>query len=127
MSHGAKGKVFAIQKSDAEWRSSLTPMAYRCLRQDGTEPPGSHKLVQQYPKTGHFACGGCDFPLYSVSAKFPDNGWPAWDNCFWTGDECHVGTKYVQSNTYEIHCNQCGGHLGHVFLGENHTPQNERH
>jgi peptide-methionine (R)-S-oxide reductase len=122
-----KKKVYPVQKSDAEWRGELAPESYRCLRQDGTEPPGTSPLLNEYPKTGHFACGGCGFPLYSVSAKFPDSGWPAWDMCFWTDDQCHVGTKFVQPNVYEIHCNECGGHLGHVFLGERHTESNERH
>jgi peptide-methionine (R)-S-oxide reductase len=116
---------FPVQKTDEEWRKILTPAEFKCLRQDGTERPGSHDFCRKFPRSGHFVCAGCSFPLFSCEAKFQDDGWPAWDACFWTGDNCHVGTKKA-GTCYEVHCNACGGHLGHVFHGEGHTKNNER-
>ena len=53
-------------------------------------------------------------------------GWPAFDKCYTDSvaievDESH-GMKRV-----EIMCAKCGGHLGHVFHGEQATATNERH
>mmetsp|Transcript_32307 Transcript_32307/g.73863 ORF Transcript_32307/g.73863 Transcript_32307/m.73863 type:complete len:118 (+) Transcript_32307:59-412(+) len=114
--------------SEADWRSKLSPEAYRVLRQGGTERPGTHEYNHFFPKQGYFACAGCDFPLYSSEAKFEEHsGWPAWDKCFYSSEHgCHVGTKSSMGSV-EMHCNRCGGHLGHIFYGEGFTKTNERH
>ena len=58
-------------------------------------------------------------PLYSrrkVQGLWVD----AFDKCFYTGDQCHVGVRW-DGGGIEIICNQCNSHLGHVFYGEQHT------
>lgn len=114
--------------TDSEWRKKLTTLQYKILRKQGTEPAGSSCLVRQFPKTGFFACVGCDLPLYSTTAKFKDYGWPAWDMCFYSKDRgCHVRANLAPNGDVEITCGRCYGHLGHVFYGEGHTKTDERH
>jgi len=115
-----------VQKTPEEWRQLLGAQKYQILRQSGTQAPGTGEYDRVFPKTGYFGCGGCETPLYAVDSKFPDNGWVAFDKCFYSGDKCHVGVK-PDYGSLEVICNACGGHLGHVFYGENHTPTCERH
>mmetsp|Transcript_18423 Transcript_18423/g.35458 ORF Transcript_18423/g.35458 Transcript_18423/m.35458 type:complete len:126 (-) Transcript_18423:91-468(-) len=121
-----KKHVFPVKRTKKEWRQQLTKEEYRILRQRGTQAPGCGEYDRAYPKKGYFACKGCDNPLYSVKSKFPDSGWVAFDQCYWSKGECHVGTRRDGAGI-EIICNRCAGHLGHVYYGENHTANNERH
>jgi len=117
---------FNISKSEAEWASELSRDEYQCLRQAGTEAPGRGEYFGFFPKQGYFACRACMHPLYSSTSKFKDCGWDAFDQCYYTGDKCHVGVQ-ADFQGLEIICNNCGSHLGHVFYGENQTPTSERH
>lgn len=80
-----------------------------------------------YPKTGHFACAGCDAPLYSAESKFKSGcGWPAFDKCY-KGAIITTADESLFMRRVEILCANCGGHMGHVFEGEHMTATNERH
>jgi peptide-methionine (R)-S-oxide reductase len=105
---------FEIQKTDAEWKSKLTPEQFRVLRKHGTEPAGTSPLNREKRK-GTFACAGCDLPLFSSDTKFESGtGWPS----FYQPLDNAVGTSsdysFLMKRT-EVHCRRCGGHLGHVF------------
>jgi len=105
---------FEITKSDAEWRSILTPEQFRILRQHGTERAGTSPLDKEYGR-GVYLCAGCELPLFRSETKFDSRtGWPS----FWAPIEGAVGTStdtsFFMTRT-EIHCRRCGGHLGHVF------------
>lgn len=104
-----------IQKSDAEWRQILAPEAYRVLREHGTERAGTSPLNQE-KRQGVFACAGCGKALFDSKTKFESGtGWPS----FWSP----IGADAVgetEDNSWfmrrtEVHCADCGGHLGHVF------------
>ena len=112
---GATAKArFAVSYSDAEWKKRLSPAAYRILRQEDTERPYSSALNNEKRK-GIYVCAGCNKRLFSSATKFESGtGWPS----FYTPLAGGVGTKTdykIGLPRTEVHCAQCGGHLGHVF------------
>lgn len=107
--------VFCISKSDEEWRQVLTPQQYQVTREHGTE----RAFTGEYwncKEPGVYTCVCCGAPLFQAEAKFDSGtGWPS----FWRPiDDQHVGLRtdnrlFMQRT--EVHCRQCGAHLGHVF------------
>jgi len=103
-----------IEKSDEEWRKTLTPEQYRVLRQHGTERPGASPLNAEH-REGEYLCAGCGGKLFESDTKFDAHcGWPS----FSLAEEGAVETVVDRSHGMvreEVLCAQCGGHLGHVF------------
>ena len=106
--------TYPVTKSEAEWRASLSPEAFRVLRQHGTERAGTSPLNAE-KRAGTFACAGCGQKLFDSDTKFESGtGWPS----FFRPLEGGVGTSTDRSffmTRTEVHCANCGGHLGHVF------------
>ena len=105
---------FEVTLTDAQWKAKLSPAAYQTLRHEATERPFSSPLNAEH-RAGIFSCAGCALPLYSSKTKFESGtGWPS----FFAPLEGAIGTTvdraYGMTRT-EVHCSQCGGHLGHVF------------
>lgn len=103
-----------LKKSEEEWKRTLTPEQYRVLRQHGTEPPGTSPLNEE-KRDGTFKCAACGQPLFASDTKYEScTGWPSFfrplDNAVGTS----VDDSYFMRRT-EVHCSNCGGHLGHVF------------
>ncbi len=105
---------FPVEKTDEEWRRLLTPEQYDVLRGHGTERPGSCALLQEH-RAGTFSCVACGQPLFVAERKFESGtGWPS----FFAPLEGAIGTTVDGSwgmVRTEVHCSNCGGHLGHVF------------
>jgi len=106
--------AFPVAKPDEAWRRQLGPAAYDVLRHEGTERPWSSPLNAEH-RAGTFLCKGCAQPLFASRTKFDSGtGWPS----FWAPLPHAVGTRtdgsFLMSRT-EVHCDRCGGHLGHVF------------
>lgn len=69
-----------VEKSEEEWKSILNEKEYKILRLGKTERVGSGDYDKHYPRSGYYACKGCDFPLYSFAAKYDSGcGWPAYN------------------------------------------------
>jgi peptide-methionine (R)-S-oxide reductase len=110
----ASTRQFAVAMSDEEWRHKLSSAQYRILREHGTERAGSSPLDKEYAD-GVYHCAGCGQPLFASKTKFNSGtGWPS----FWAPLDQAVETQTDRSffmTRTEVHCNRCGGHLGHVF------------
>ena len=113
-SGSAHAATYKVNLTDAQWKQKLTKAQYFILREEGTEPPFSSALLNEHRK-GTFLCAGCDNELYSSATKFDSGtGWPS----FWKPLPGAVGTSSDFKLGYprtEVHCADCGGHLGHVF------------
>lgn len=104
-----------VKKSDAEWRAQLTPEQYRVTREKATEMPFTG-IYNDCKDPGVYRCVCCDAVLFSSEDKFDSgSGWPSFHS---PAAPENVGTE--DDDTYgmrrtEVHCHQCGAHLGHVF------------
>ena len=109
------------------WKQKLTPEQYRVLREAETEPSHSGEYNTHF-ENGVYHCVACDQALYESTTKFPSRcGWPAFRKEVPNAIETSLDTTYGRSRT-EMHCSKCGGHLGHIFKGEDSAhPDFERH
>jgi peptide-methionine (R)-S-oxide reductase len=107
-------KTFKVTRTDEEWRRLLTPEQYAVLRGHGTEAPGSCALLHE-KRAGAFSCAGCGQPLFVATTKFESGtGWPSFGEPIEGSVETSVDRNYGMVRT-EVHCANCGSHLGHVF------------
>lgn len=103
-----------MSKTDAEWRASLTPEQYHVLREHGTERAGTSPLNAE-KRAGTFVCAGCGQPLFASAAKYESGtGWPSFSAPLDAAVDTSTDTSLFMART-EVHCQSCGGHLGHVF------------
>lgn len=106
--------TFCVSATDQDWKKRLTAEQYATLRKHATERPGTSPLLDEH-RPGQFRCAGCGQPLFETAAKFESgSGWPS----FFQPIPDALGTREDRSlfmARTEVHCKQCGGHLGHVF------------
>ncbi len=102
----------------------LTSEERNVIEFKSTEPPFTGEYDDVF-EPGTYVCRRCNTPLYRSDDKFDAHcGWPAFD------DEIEGAIHHLpdpDGMRTEIQCANCGGHLGHVFLGEGFTPRNTRH
>jgi len=104
-----------IDKTDDEWRSTLSPEQFEVLRKSGTERPWSGKYVDEHAD-GTYCCAACGAELFDSSTKFESgSGWPSFyktkaADAVELIDDMSMGVLRT-----EVRCKRCGSHLGHVF------------
>ena len=122
----AEAKSFPVRLTEAQWRKKLSKQEFYILRQAGTERAYSSPLNDE-SRPGTFTCAGCGNALYSSKTKYDSRtGWPS----FWQAiDKNAVATSTDLKIGYprtEVHCADCGGHLGHIF-SDGPRPTGKRH
>ncbi len=105
---------FPFKRTEAEWRAMLTPEQYYILREHGTERAGSCALNHE-KRAGVFSCVGCGQELFVGGRKFESGtGWPSFNDPLPGAVGTTTDRSWGMVRT-EVHCANCGGHLGHVF------------
>ena len=106
---------FPFTLTDAEWHARLTPEQYAVMRGHGTERACTSPLNAE-KRQGTYVCAGCAQALFDTATKFESGtGWPS----FYAPAAPEavaetVDRKFGMTRT-EVHCSNCGSHLGHVF------------
>jgi peptide-methionine (R)-S-oxide reductase len=102
-------------KSDAEWRTTLSPEQYHILREGGTERAFSGNY-NDFKGDGLYQCAGCNATLFDSADKYDSgSGWPSFtqpDRAEAVAEHRDVSLGMIRT---EVKCANCGGHLGHVF------------
>lgn len=115
--------IFITMTTKSQY-NKLSKEEQKIILHKGTEPPFTGAF-NNFKNKGLFVCKQCESPLYFSEDKFDSGcGWPSFD------DAIEKNVKRLPDSDgkrTEIICNQCKGHLGHVFLGEQFTAKNTRH
>ena len=122
----AAAESFEISRTKAEWQAMLSNLEYKVMREEATERAYTSPLNDE-KRAGTFVCAGCGNALYSSKTKYDSRtGWPS----FWRAiDKSAVDTSTDYKIGYprtEVHCADCGGHLGHIF-SDGPKPTGKRH
>ena len=104
-----------IERSEAEWRETLSPAQYEVLRQAGTERAWTGKYVDEHAD-GTYRCAACGAELFDSAAKFESgSGWPSFFETK-AADAVDLITDHTDGMVRtEVRCRRCGSHLGHLF------------
>ena len=104
-----------IEKTEEEWKKTLTPEQYHVLREKGTERAFTGEYADTHDP-GTYKCAACGNPLFSSDTKYESgSGWQSFYEPVAKGAvETETDRKFGMART-EVLCAKCGGHLGHVF------------
>lgn len=104
-----------INKTDEEWRQTLSDVEYYVLREKGTERAFTSKLLNNKDK-GVYVCKACELPLFDASTKFKSGtGWPSFYEPIHAINVAEEKDRSFGMVRTEVLCARCDGHLGHVF------------
>ena len=107
--------VDRVQKTDDEWKKSLTPEQYAVTRKRGTERAFTGAYWNNHEK-GTYKCVCCGNDLFSSDTKFDSGtGWPSFTSPIAKENVAKESDKSFFMERDEVVCSRCGAHLGHVF------------
>jgi len=109
-----KSNEYTINKTNQEWKETLSEQEYYVLRQKGTDRPSEGGYTNHFEK-GTYVCRACKTPLFPSKSKYKSHcGWPSFDDALEGKIIYKKDTTHGMIRT-EIICASCGGHLGHIF------------
>ena len=99
----------------AALKARLDPQTYAIAFEEGTERAFTHPLNAE-KRDGTYHCAVCEAPLFSAAHKYESgSGWPSFYDVM-DSDAVETKTDFrLRLPRTEIHCANCGAHLGHVF------------
>ena len=106
---------YKVYKNDAEWEKILAPEQYKVTRQKGTERAFTGQYHDCRDK-GVYKCICCGAELFNSDTKFDSGtGWPSFYAPMTVENVAEEEDRGFFMHRTEVHCSQCGAHLGHVF------------
>jgi len=103
-----------MKKTDQEWKKELSPEQFQVCRAKGTERAFTGKYWNCHDP-GTYKCACCGAALFDAGTKFDSgSGWPSFSAPVEGSVDTEVDRSHLVERT-EVHCKECGAHLGHVF------------
>jgi peptide-methionine (R)-S-oxide reductase len=104
-----------VERTEEEWRKSLTPEEYEITRRKGTERAFTGKYWDCH-EAGTYRCVACGEPLFRSENKYDSrSGWPSFDRPASDGSVEAADDFSHHMRRTEVMCRSCGAHLGHLF------------
>ena len=104
-----------INRTESNWRESLSPEVFFVARKGGTEPPFSGRYHDCH-ETGIYTCVCCGTDLFNSDEKYDSGtGWPSFKKPV---SEHNISIQEDRTGGMvrdEVLCVLCTAHLGHVF------------
>ena len=115
-----------VNKTEAQWRKTLTPEQFYVLRERGTERAYTGRYWDHHER-GIYRCAGCGLELFASADKYDSGtGWPSFTAPMAPEKvETRTDRSWIMRRT-EVLCARCGGHLGHGFA-DGPAPGGERY
>lgn len=118
---------YEVGRSEAEWRSLLTPGEFAVLREAATERPWTGALLDE-KRAGTYRCRACGADLFTADTKFDSHcGWPSFYEARDSAAVELISDTTLGMTRTEVRCAKCGSHLGHVFDDAPQTPTGDRY
>ncbi|WP_245443319.1 MULTISPECIES: peptide-methionine (R)-S-oxide reductase MsrB [Labrys] len=104
-----------VNKTEAEWRTLLSPEQYHITRERGTERAFTGPFWNSKEK-GTYSCVCCGEELFRSDTKFDSGcGWPSYFEPVRADAVVELEDRSYGMRRIEIRCAACDAHLGHVF------------
>ncbi len=107
--------TLAKVSKDAEWKKTLSPLAYEVTREQGTERAFSQPGYDRH-EPGLYRCVCCGNALFDAKTKYDSGtGWPSFWQPIAAENVREIADRMFGMTRTEVKCSLCDAHLGHVF------------
>ena len=102
-------------RTNRQWRETLTPEQYRITRKGGTERAYTG-AYWDHKEDGTYLCVCCREALFESADKFDSGtGWPSFTRPAAGANVAERDDRSFFMRRTEVVCARCDAHLGHVF------------